>query len=243
MKMESRKVMAVRIKQISSHRLSGKALRIMIYHTPDVVNEPPPCDVLVNPCNEGMTGTSLFSYFPRGGPVPAQPPPNMTHQSLNWGGMDAGDKMLYPVQTIDGLVCLAGGHELQKLLDGIKGPIKCPTGSAVFTKAPGTLSKRFQGIVHTATPFYLALDWEYKLASCYIESLNLAFTAGPFLSIATPLLGAGCKGIPVPDAVRLAGHACRKWDAMSTPRIPPLDLIFGVQDPAIGELISAEFDA
>ncbi|RHY33279.1 hypothetical protein DYB32_001749 [Aphanomyces invadans] len=117
----------------------------------------------------------------------------MTHQSLNWGGMDAGDKMLYPVQTIDGLVCLAGGHELQKLLDGIKGPIKCPTGSAVFTKAPGTLSKRFQGIVHTATPFYLALDWEYKLASCYIESLNLAFTAGPFLSIATPLLGAGCK--------------------------------------------------
>ncbi|KAF0707275.1 hypothetical protein AaE_013689 [Aphanomyces astaci] len=165
----------------------------------------------------------------------------MSRQSVNWGGMDAGDEMLYPAQTIDGLVSLAGGRELQKLLANIDGAIKCPTGSAVFTKAPGSLSKHFQGLVHTATPFYLAHDWESKLVSCYTQSLSAATSSGPFSTIAVPLLGAGCKGIPVAHAVRLACIACRSWDADATPSSPSLHVIFGIQDPSIESQFQAEF--
>ncbi|ETV69910.1 hypothetical protein H257_14509 [Aphanomyces astaci] len=140
--------------------------------------------------------------------------------------------MLYPAQTIDGLVSLAGGRqELQKLLANIDGAIKCPTGSAVFTKAP----------VHTATPFYLAHDWESKLVSYYNQSLYVTTASGPFSMIAVSLLGSGCKGIPVADAVRLACIACRAWDADATPSIPSLHVIFGIQDPSIETQFQAEF--
>ena len=57
---------------------------------------PPPKDALralVNPANTQLVGTRL-PYFPRGGPLPVLPPPEL-RVSSGWGGMDAGSGMLY----------------------------------------------------------------------------------------------------------------------------------------------------
>ena len=72
--------------------------RIEVFATPCIVMQPPAdgCDVLVVPANEFLVGTAL-PYFPIGGPVPRPPPPGLG--TTSWGGMEAGQGMLYSTQV------------------------------------------------------------------------------------------------------------------------------------------------
>jgi hypothetical protein len=73
------------------------------------------CSILINPSNAELSGVSNFTYFPRGGPVPEKISSSMHRdwQPLgyvsNWGGMEVGNGMLYPVSVVDGLVHQLGG--------------------------------------------------------------------------------------------------------------------------------------
>jgi hypothetical protein len=77
------------------------------------------CSILMNPSNAELSGVSNFTYFPRGGPVPdkdifsSSSSMHRDWQPLgyvsNWGGMEVGNGMLYPVSVVDGLVHQLGG--------------------------------------------------------------------------------------------------------------------------------------
>ena len=93
------------------------AFQLELHTSTDMVENPPhgSCDALLCPGNEHLVGTRL-SYFPRGGPCPAEPPPGV---QSSWGGMEAGGNMLYPIQTVDGLVTAAGGARLRALCTAV----------------------------------------------------------------------------------------------------------------------------
>ena len=74
-----------------------------------------PSACLINPANRSLCGAAL-PYFPIGGPVPQRPPPGLTNSVSGWGGLSAGEKMLYPSQTIDGVVHSLGGSKLKHAL-------------------------------------------------------------------------------------------------------------------------------
>jgi O-acetyl-ADP-ribose deacetylase (regulator of RNase III) len=181
-----------------------------------------PLRALANPANEALVGTAR-PYFPRGGPVPAREPPGLTRSSAGWGGLDAGQHMLYPVQCVDGLVHQHGGRALREMLlaaapvviedgGGAGGgdPVRCRIGDAVLTEAPPSLP--FDVIVHTPPPFWGDAAWEARLAACYSSVLRLgsraALGAGSrSLVVATPIMGAGARGAPVRAAARVLAHA------------------------------------
>ena len=151
---------------------------------------------LINPANRSLCGTSL-PYFPRGGPVPRQPPPGLSNSLQGWGGMEAGPNMLYPSQVCDGLVHSLGGPKLAKLLEEVSDSVVarapesaakfcygedphakelCPIGGAVTTPTAqlGQLpSTGYQLIAHTAPPIFpvtetnLLSQWKSLMASCY----------------------------------------------------------------------------
>lgn len=151
---------------------------------------------LINPANRSLCGTSL-PYFPRGGPVPRQPPPGLSNSLQGWGGMEAGPNMLYPSQVCDGLVHSLGGPKLAKLLEEVSDRVVarapesaakfcygedphakelCPIGGAVTTPTAqlGQLpSTGYQLIAHTAPPIFpvtetnLLSQWKSLMASCY----------------------------------------------------------------------------
>jgi hypothetical protein len=101
-----------------------------------------------------------------------QPPISLirSNSSRGWGGMDAGDGMLYPAQVVDGLVHQLGGRALREQLQAVRAErvwgqppdvgrrdeagqlIRCPEGSAVVTSGAGSLG--FELIAHTAPPFW-----------------------------------------------------------------------------------------
>ena len=62
---------------------------------------------LINSGNEYMVGPQL-PYFPRGG-LPrvnnVVGGPGSWQFTSNWGGMSAGDNMVYPVQAVDNVTC------------------------------------------------------------------------------------------------------------------------------------------
>ena len=73
---------------------------------------------LLNPANSQLVGTAR-AYFPRGGPVPPAPPPGVQASSTGWGGLDAGEQMLYPAQVVDGLTHMHAGRGLREALAAI----------------------------------------------------------------------------------------------------------------------------
>ena len=116
---------------------------------------------LINPANQPLSGTAL-AYFPRGGPVPRPPPAGLSASTSGWGGMDAGSGMLYPAQSVDGVVHTYGGNELREMLqaiasDGVDAagqPVRCAVGRAVVTPSAGSLRDGFDRIAHTVPPFW-----------------------------------------------------------------------------------------
>ncbi|KAK3239501.1 hypothetical protein CYMTET_50575 [Cymbomonas tetramitiformis] len=187
------------------------ARRFELWITPDVVAHPPHgfCEVLINPANATLFGTRL-PYFPRGGPVPKPPPPGVASQ---WGGMEAGEHMLYPQQVVDGRVTLLGGSGLRQHLTQLpvgEDNARCAEGDAVFTPAFGDLVPRFKYLVHTVPPFYSNPAWSSLLHQCYLRALEEALKRGS-LTCVTPLLGAGARGAPVSCASQVAVEAAFTW--------------------------------
>jgi O-acetyl-ADP-ribose deacetylase (regulator of RNase III) len=197
-------------------------------------------DFLLNSANESLVGTRQ-PYFPVGGPVPPDPI-GSTFSSSRWGGMDAGENMMYPVQVLDGEVHSIAGHDLLNFLQSlpevskeVQRPIRCPVGSAVRSPSFG-LSGYFGSIIHTVSPFYKDADWERNLLMSYLNSFHLAWGTGNInrvhsssnkisrstdvgatssadsaqraTSVASVLLGSGCRAIPIADAARIAAQAC-----------------------------------
>ena len=180
--------------------------------------------VLVNPANEALIGTSR-PYFPRGGPVPARPPPELGTSSTGWGGMDAGSGMLYPAQTVDGIVHQYGGRALRSalakfpaLLERADGDhIRCHIGDAVLTASPASLP--YDVIAHTPPPFWpTSLDESSlgehaaQVAACFHSALDVsrsaAAAADKMLLLTTPLIGAGARGAPAAAAASILVRAC-----------------------------------
>jgi O-acetyl-ADP-ribose deacetylase (regulator of RNase III) len=144
----------------------------------------PQCTTLINPANPYLSGPYTFPYFPRGGPQPPQiksyknAHPIMGYVS-QWGGMDVGSGMVFPAQTIDGLVHQLGGEQLRSECLSIQPPSPrrplwldnnygnvmseevettkklCPEGMAVQTSSGGpNLRLHYDNIIHTTPPFY-----------------------------------------------------------------------------------------
>jgi O-acetyl-ADP-ribose deacetylase (regulator of RNase III) len=186
------------------------------------------CEALINPANERLIGTKL-PYFPKGGPVPEEKvlgaaavqrdwlPPGFVSQ---WGGMEIGGQMLYPISVVDGMVGMLGGRELRRecaslaVLGPAGSDVRCPIGDAVRTGAPGGLKALFGAIVHTVPPFFArtaaqpAPEWRSALRRCWLRALDVA---EPSASIAAPLLGAGARGAPTEEAASVAADAAAEW--------------------------------
>jgi O-acetyl-ADP-ribose deacetylase (regulator of RNase III) len=196
---------------------------------------PPPkgaLRALINPANTQLVGTHL-SYFPRGGPLPVSPPPG-ARGSSGWGGMDAGDNMLYPMQVVDGLTHMHAGAALRVALSATKRNSlgqRCSVGRAVLTQSFEL--KHFDVIAHTPTPFWHAANdlpkhnrWRGELIDCYLSSVLAIANCAPngveyyktqslcnssgvnrVIFVAVPLLGSGAGGAPFKEAARCAAEA------------------------------------
>jgi O-acetyl-ADP-ribose deacetylase (regulator of RNase III) len=175
------------------------------------------CSILINPSNAELSGVSNFTYFPRGGPVPDKVKFSSSGSSnssgmhrdwqplgyvSNWGGMEVGNGMLYPVSVVDGLVHQLGGWKLaaacrwnqqqstfrsmlrtqqqqQSTSNSSNGKnAACPIGTAVYTTlACSELLEQYNAIIHTTPPFYLHDENPIQqLDSCYQSALRLAAT-------------------------------------------------------------------
>ena len=194
--------------------------------------------VLINPSNPQLSGVRNFPYFPRGGPVPHETPKSMHKdwQPLGfvsqWGGMEVGSGMLYPVSVVDGLVHQLGGWQLDaecrlKSIMAMSSEV-CPVGNAVVTSAgSGKLRDSYDAIVHTTPPFFKYHDNPLgALHSCYATALQKAFEKGE--RVATPLLGAGARGFPIDEAISVAATAAKEWCEVSDESQQVL--IFGLQE-------------
>eukprot|EP00928_Gymnodinium_smaydae_P091657 TRINITY_DN75391_c0_g1_i1.p1 TRINITY_DN75391_c0_g1~~TRINITY_DN75391_c0_g1_i1.p1 ORF type:complete len:261 (+),score=47.65 TRINITY_DN75391_c0_g1_i1:70-852(+) len=221
-------------------------LRLELHLTPDIVTAPPRVSsqrgiVLVNPANEALVGTKL-PYFP----MPSDPPPGLQHSG--WCGMEAGGRMFYPMQVIDGQVHLQGGPEMQRAclaLPEVAPGVRCPTGSAVATAATGALAARFVGIVHTAPPMYGDAGWAASLASCYRSACKVAWAfARDVDTIAFPLLGSGARGAPVGEAAIVAAEALAQEAAtadLDAAVAGCRNICVALQEATIGAEVAAAF--
>lgn len=205
-----------------------KRLDIQIYISYDILFSAPLAryDYLVNPANEALVGTRQ-PYFPIGGPVPPMIRPDKALSSARWGGMDAGEDMMYPVQALDGCVHSECGLQLLDYLqslpaqgvDAVGQIIRCPEGSAVCSPSFGSLVPYFGNIIHAVAPFQSDPNWERQLENCYLSAFRLAWDSSRRVSsqentsitMSTTLIGAGCRGISVENAARVAATACQTY--------------------------------
>jgi len=180
------------------------------------------CSTLINPSNPELSGVRNFPYFPRGGPVPKDKLRSMHKdwQPLgyvsNWGGMEVGTGMLYPVSVVDGMVHQLGGWKLRAecdLKNLFNGKPICPVGSAIMTtQACDELRCHYDKIIHTTPPFFLhETEPERKLQSCFRSALSLILEKEKTTRIACPLLGAGARGFPSDVAIKNAALATTEW--------------------------------
>lgn len=184
-------------------------------------------EILINPCNPQLSGVKNFPYFPRGGPVPKDTVKTMhaSWQPLgfvsNWGGMEVGNGMMYPVSVIDGLVHQLGGWRFQ--LECVQLPViqnndeKCPIGHAVKTSNGNKeLLNEYDHIIHTTPPFYSHYNGDPidALEQCYKNSIKLAFAPSDNkreIRVACPILGSGARGFPMDVAMQVAAKTSIKW--------------------------------
>lgn len=210
----------------------GSRHRVQLIVTPDIVTQPNAggcADVLICPANEGLSGTRLLPYFERGG-APVLAPPAPPPGGVMWGGMEAGDRMLYAGQVIDGQVHALGGAALREACEALPprdgDGRRCAIGEAALTCAPGELGRHFRHIVHTATPAFrgdchageqaAVGAWATALGSCYESSLELAARCcgepgQDEFTLAIPLLGAGARGAPAREASEVAAGSVAAW--------------------------------
>ena len=112
--------------------------------------------------------------------------------------VNAANKRLAPGGGVAGAVHRAAGPELWEECKKLTG---CETGEAKITKGYN-LPAHY--IIHTVGPVYSGSSKDpVKLASCYQESLKLAYENG-IKSIAFPALSTGYFGYPLEEAAKIA---------------------------------------
>lgn len=219
----------------------GNALAaIEVHRTACIVTHPPSGEkanhALVNPANETLVGTQF---------TPDECWRNL-HGDPTTGRWDK-DFVVYPTQAVDGLVTEFGGEELRIALEAK--PVdaqgrRCPVGSAVLTPATFELRELYDNLIHAVPPFYRMLapsEWSELLCATYKSVFDTAHRAG-FATLALPLLGAGARGAPKAEAMRVAAEAAVSWRSKH-PLTPPIAR-FGVQDSTTAhELVAALEDA
>lgn len=200
----------------------------------------PDCTVLVNPGNPNLRGVSDFPYFPMGGPEPSKPAGKDAHHIMGyvtqWGGMEVGQGMLFSANVVDGLV-----HQLddtRSMTEDLKAIGRCEEGSAVFTKIDpaSQLFQQYSSVVHTVPPFYNKDEDDSLLRSCYRSALTTLIDHHPPSSssneirVGIPLLGAGCRGFPVEDAIEAAAQTLVECFEVETGKgtSPSLTLAFAI---------------
>lgn len=145
--------------------MSGNPCLAELHITPDIVAMPPgdDCDALVNPANEALQGTKFD-------------PTQANAKFPNSGGR------VYPEQTIDGAVSIAGGTALYDACQAVRQVqpgIRCPVGAAVATPAFGELLNSYdKGVVHVVAPKLGDFGWERRLVQSYWSALDVAWGYG-----------------------------------------------------------------
>ena len=231
-------------------------LTVQVWDTTCVVhNMPPTHKILINPANPQLTGVSKFAYFPVGGPQPTEPIRKEAHPIMGyvsqWGGMDVGNGMMFAATTVDGLVHQLGGTELQRQLQNTGSP-PLAEGQAVATPTRGKLreSTPYHYIVHAVPPFYKLENnignfsseettTDQILADTYHNALHVAAKLNVddhddhTLHIATPLLGAGCRGFPTAVAINVAANAMMEWQSSPTAASRHITMSFAIPNSEI----------
>ena len=195
----------------------GSKLTFGVYLTKCIVNDKPSTfelsiptgsqiqTSLIVPTNPTLTSTTLFPYFKRGFDTYGWwtlhiPPDNYKNASLDWkkspklGGIDAKQDMLYPLETIDGIVHLKGGTEYHKELEELRNKVnpkrrvKLNDTSTTNLCTPYVIQSRAFGqlkfeagydiLLHVAPPVYRkgTSSDEIALAKCYTEAFSCIFS-------------------------------------------------------------------
>ena len=171
--------------------------------------------------------------------------------------MDAGPNMVYPAQTVDGLVHQHGGHTLKSLLQATAvlevrpdgDDVRCRIGGAILTAAPTSLP--FEFVAHTPTPFWPAsskplVEYESQLAACFVSALRLTSEAAAAdgkeeLLLAVPLLGAGARGAPALFAARVLIRAIQaSQDLVKVPTVVRIVVPRGASEVALQAALEVE---
>jgi len=143
--------------------------------------------------------------------------------------------MMFASLVVDGLVHQLGGAELAEECR----PLNCPEGEAIVT-GPGDseLAQQYRRIVHTVPPFYGLTD-NTLLADCYQNALQAATelssggTGEEEVRVASPLLGGGCRGFPIEEAVGVAANSLKTWMENGTNESLATTLVFGIPSSEI----------
>ena len=124
--------------------------------------------------------------------------------------VNAANSQLAGGGGVDGAIHRAGGPEIMRELDEIRGRIgQCETGSAVVTGAGGLPAKY---IFHAVGPRYR--DGKHGesdlLKSCYTTCLKLAAEHGA-KTISFPSISTGIYGYPIEEGAEIAVRTVSEW--------------------------------
>ena len=148
--------------------------------------------------------------------------------------MEAGTRMFYPVQVVDGHVTALGGSPLRNYLQALNelsDGVRCPVGQAVLSPALGNLHRYYKVIAHAVAPSRSDVNWRSSLEGCYRDALEKLWFPKrrpkveddrngswrhevPARVVATPLLGAGAK---LASAVQAAEVAAKVLASIEPP--------------------------
>jgi O-acetyl-ADP-ribose deacetylase (regulator of RNase III) len=174
--------------------------------------------------------------------------------------MDVGKGMMFSANVVDGIVHQLGGPSLAHELEGKM----CREGQALLTSSGSSeLATQYPYILHTVPPFYDLTD-NGLLASCYRNALDQILihssssskemilipdsssttTTSSSIRVACPLLGAGCRGFPVEEAIEVAAKSLVAWmmqppdgdeEERTNNTIPDIALAFAIPSGEIRE--------
>lgn len=138
--------------------------------------------------------------------------------------VNAANSQLAGGGGVDGAIHRAGGPEIMRELDEIRGQIgSCPAGGAVVTGA-GFLPARY--VFHAVGPRYS--DGQHgeaeKLASCYTTCLSLAADRD-VKALSFPSISTGIYGYPIDEAANIAVTTVENWLRVHTGPIRVVKLV------------------